>query len=1066
MGFNRWIPAPAAVIAAIAASGAVVQAQQTTGSIGGRVVGTNGEPLEAAQVQIVNTATGITTGTQTRADGRFLVLGLELGNSYRVTVRRIGFAPQTIQPVRVSLGQTTPVNVSLQTQATQLTTVTVQADAATAAALISPTRRGTETTITDTLIRKLPTLNRSFTDLVAITPQVSQSGPGLSGGGVSNRFNNIQIDGATERDLFGLGSTGQPGGQANGKSIGLESVKEYQVLLAPYDVRVGQFAGLSINAVTKSGTNKLTGSAYAYTRNENFQRSQPYLGDFKQTQYGITLGGPILKDRAFFFINPEFQDRAVPASGPALGDANTRVTQGQIDQFGAELAERGITELGSAGRINNKNPLANIFARFDLVLPWNSTLVLRHNYAKAEQQIFSRGSTGTAPEFRLSSNLYEFESVKHAPVAQLRTNFANGAYNEAILGYTRIRDARQTPGRRQPQVTATVPGVVTLVAGTDAPSQANELDQDVYEFTNNFTLPIGTAHRVTLGTQNQFYKVRNLFGNNLAGSWFFGTLDSLAAGNPNRYQVGVPVAGDGAVRFKAGNYSLYAQDDWTFSDRLSFSFGLRADMPVFHDQPPANPAIEREFGLRTDEVPSGNIQFSPRFGFNWNVTGDNKNQLRGGIGMFQGAPAYVWLSNAFQNSGGVSGFASLTCSGAQAPRFTPENVANAPRACANGTTASAGSEANLLDKNMKFPQTLRANLGFDRDIGGGFVVSVEGLYTKAVNALFYSNIALAEPTATDPNGRVLYGLRPFTPTLKTGTSRNAVYAVSNHSKDYSYNLTGKIEKRFTEVFGGSLAYTYTQAYDVQSLTSSTSSSQYRFGRIYSGNQNDLDLAHSAWETPHRFVLSGSYTVPKTRTSISGIYTGESGLRYSFVTSRDINGDNQSLNDPIYVPTGPTDPKGPIFQQFNLTTNGVSAPVTPTQQSDAFYSFIENTECLREAKGQIIGRNACQSPWVNQIDLSIEQAIPTFRGQNFSVRLDAINFANFLNKDWGRQITRSNFNPLTIYTQNAEVNDAGSTTGVDLRNGRPRVQYNPTFEQFNYDNVFSNYTFQLSVRYSF
>jgi outer membrane receptor protein involved in Fe transport len=1067
MGFNRWIPASAAAVAAIAASGTVVQAQQTTGSIGGRVLGTNGEPLEAAQVQIVNTATGITTGTQTRGDGRFLVLGLELGNNYRVTVRRIGYAPQTIQPVRVSLGQTTPVNVNLATQATQLSTVTVEADAATSGALISPTRRGTETTISDTLIRKLPTLNRSFTDFVAITPQVSTNGPGLSAGGVSNRYNNIQIDGATERDLFGLGSTGQPGGQAGGKSIGIESVKEYQVLLAAYDVRLGNFAGASINAVTKSGTNDFTGSLYAYGRTEQLQRSRPYLNDYKQAQYGFTLGGPILKDRVFFFVNPEFQSRSTPAAGPALGDQNTRVTQALLDQFTGALTSRGFSDLGGSGRVNRQNPLKNIFARLDFVLPWNSTLVVRNNYASAEDQVFSRGTAGATPNFGLTSNLYQFQSEKWAPVAQLRTNFANGAYNEAILGYTRIRDARTTPGRLQPQVTTIVSNVASLIAGTDAPSQANQLDQDIFEFTNNFTLPLGTAHRLTLGGQAQTYKVRNLFGNNLAGSWTFGSIDSLVAGNPRQYQVGVPVSGDGAVRFTAGQFALYAQDDWTVSDRLNLSFGVRADVPVFFDKPPANPAVFTEFGRRTEEVPTGNLQFSPRFGFNWDVTGDQRNQVRGGAGMFQGAPAYVWLSNAFQNSGGVSGFATLTCTNAAAPRFTEANAFNPPQACANGTTARAGSEVNLLSKDLNFPQTFKVNIGYDRDLGAGFVGTVEALYSRGINGLFYSNIALAEPAAGNVgvDGRVLYGLQPQQPILRTGTTRNAVYDVRNQSKDYSYNLTGKLEKRFTTNFGGSVAYTWTQSFDVQSLTSSTAGSQFRFGRLYSGNQNEMTLEHSAWETPHRVVATGSYTVPRFGTSLSAIYTGQSGTRFAYTSNNDLNGDNQTANDPVYVPTDANDPRGPVFREYTRTVNGASQTVTVAQQQAAFFGLIESTDCLREAKGSILTRNACTSPWTNQIDISIEQPIKTFRGQNLSLRLDGINFANFLNQNWGRQISTSQFNPVTLYSPNAMVNRQ-TGANANLVTGVPRIEFNPDFQPFNYDNVFSNYTFQLSVRYSF
>jgi hypothetical protein len=1045
------------------------RAQSTTGAISGVVVNEQNQPVEGVQVQVVNTGTSARTGTLTRSDGRYFIQGLEVGDRYSVTARRIGYAPRTINPVRVTLGQATPINFTLSTQVATLEAVTIQAT--TTGALIAPTQKGSSTTITDTLLRKLPTLNRNFTDFVSLTPQVSTSGPGLSAAGANNRYNNIQIDGATEKDLFGLGSTGQPGGQAGGKSISLESVKEYQVLLAPYDVRVGNFAGLSVNAVTKSGTNDFAGSAYVYGRSQNFQRSQPYINQSRQKQYGLSLGGPILRDRAFFFINPEWQDKSVPASGFALGDAGSNVTQAVLDQFTAQLAARGMTDLGAGDRVSNKNPLTNIFARVDFALPYNSTLVLRDNYAHAEQDVFSRGSSGATPNFGLTSNLYHFVSDKQAPVAQLRTNFSSGAFNEFIAGYTRIRDKRATPGALQPQVTTVVTGVASLIAGTEAASQANQLDQDITEITDNFTFPVGSAHRITIGTQNQWYKVRNLFGNNSVGTWTFGSLDSLTNGTPRQYQISVPVTGDGAVRFRAGQFSGYLQDDWTATPNLNFSFGVRFDQPVFFDKPPrndtiaapitANPATSG-FARNTADVPSGNLQISPRFGFNWDVTGDSRNQLRGGLGVFQGSPAYVWLGNSFQNSGGVSGFASLNCNTPQrAPAFTAAAVAKAPTVCRDNTAATAGAEVNLLNADLKFPQTLRGNLAFDHDLGSGYVVGVEGLYTRWLNTLFYYNLALQDaPTGTGVDGRSIYGLQPGAPVLKV-TGRNAVYDVINESKDYSYSLTGSLQKRFTSNFGGSVAYTFTQAYDVQSLTSSTAGSQYRFGRVYAGDQKDLTLAHSSFETPHRIVANGSYRFV-SGTSLSAIYTGQSGLRYAYVTSNDMNGDNQTANDPIYIPTGPTDPKGPVFATAQVFA-GVN--YTAAQQAAAFDRFISSNDCLNSQRGTIMQRNTCTTPWTNQVDVSVEQAFPTLRGQNVSVRLDVINFANLLNRRWGRQITTSNFNPVTIYTASGVVLP-GTTTPGTLANGVPRVTFDPNFNPYNYDNVVSNYTMQLSFRYDF
>ncbi|HEU4631323.1 MAG TPA: carboxypeptidase regulatory-like domain-containing protein, partial [Gemmatimonadaceae bacterium] len=910
---SRLSALAAALLLAVAVRPAA--AQVTTGGIAGRVVSPAGEPIESAQIQVTNTATGRTVGTLTRENGSYSIIGLEAGSAYEVTARRIGFQAVTQRGVRVALGLQTPLDFTLTPAATQLAAVTVEAS--TEPAIIAPDHRGTQTSISDTLIRRLPTLNRNFTDFVALTPQVGNSGPGLSGAGTNNRFNNIQIDGATEADLFGLGSTGQPGGQANGKSIGLEAVKEYQVLLAPYDVRLGNFSGALINAVTKSGRNEFFGSAYAFGRNESFVRSQDYIDEFRQIQYGFSLGGPIVRDKALFFVNAEIQDRQTPAGGPSINNG-TSLTSGQIDAFKAQLAERGMNVAGTGAAVTNENPLQNIFARLDFNLPHSTTLVLRHNFGHAEDDVFSRSRSGSSPSFNLSDAGYLFKSDKNATVAQLRTNLSNGAYNEFIAGYTTIRDRRAPAVEGLPQVDMIISGVATLTAGSERSSQANELDQDIIELTDNFTIPVGESHRVTVGTQNTFYKVRNLFGQNRYGYWVFNSPEDLAAGTAREYRVGVPVTngqigeGDGAVRFSAFNWSLYAEDEWTISPRFNITYGLRVEAPTFSDKPPYNPDVEEIFGRRTDEVPSNNITFSPRFGFNWDPTGDATQQIRGGVGVFTGRPAYVWLSNAFQNSGGFSGYAQLTCRGDDTPAFTAAAVASPPRACSDGTTARAGSEVDLLSEDLKFPQNLRANLAYDRQIFDDYTVTFEALYTRGINNLFYQNIALAGPVGTDPDGRVLYGLQPEEPNL-VDPGRDVVLDVTNQSKDYSYSLTAGIARRFTQNFGGSVYYTYSQAKDVQNLTSSTAFSQYRFGRPLVTRQEDLSLGTSIFSQPHRIVATGTYTFP-TRTTVSAIYVGQSGQAFGYVSSGDLNGDGLTLNDPVYVPTGPDDPRAPVFEQ--------------------------------------------------------------------------------------------------------------------------------------------------------
>lgn len=1054
---GRWSLALAAmvVLGSVRASLAAAQGV-TTGGITGVVTNQSGAGIEAAQVQVLNTATGARVGGSTRANGLFTILGLEVGGPYTVTLRRIGFQPTQRTGVTVPLGQTVRVDFRMEQQTTILSTV--QVTTSVAGAVITPTHTGVSTSISDSSLRRLPSLNRNFADFVALTPQVSTTlgNGGLSGGGVNNRFNQIQIDGTSETDLFGLGSTGQPGGQAGGKSIGIESVKEYQILLSPFDVRQGNFAGLLVNAVTKSGTNDIHGSAYAYGRNQSFTRSQPYINDFSQQQYGFTLGGPIVKDKVLFFINPEFQHQSTPASGLYFGAPGSNLSQATLTSLQSLLSGYGIPA-GGAGQVVNKNPLTNIFGRLDFHLPWNTTLVLRDNYGKATQDNFGRGATGTQPNFPLTSNGYQFRSTKNNVGAQLRTNFASGAFNELLASFTTIRDVR-APNALAPQVTVAAAGEASLIAGGERYSQANQLDQDIAEITDNVTYPVG-SHSITLGATGTFYKVRNLFAQSRFGVWDFQSLDSLKNGLADQYIVGVPQVGDGAVRFKAQTFATYLEDLWTVSDRLTVTYGIRLDVPRFTNHPPTNPDILTNFGRNTADIPSGNIQYSPRIGFNWDVTGDQRNQLRGGLGSFTGHPAYVWLSNAFQNSG-LTGVALLTCNTGDAiPTFNSASIASPPTACGS-KTAAASSEVDLLSPNLRFPQDLRASLGYDRSIGHGLIATFEGLYTHAIYAPFYQNIALAGSQGADRNGRVMYGPVPFRPVLKVA-GRGTVLDVSNQNKDYSYNLTAGLQRQFQDNWSGSLFYTFTQARDVQSLTSSTAFSNYRFGRRWAGDESAQTLGRSDFEQPHRIVAQGTYSFP-TKTDLSVIYIGSSGTPYDYIYSSDLNGDGISLNDPIYIPKSALDPAQIQFR--DITNPDKSVKYSAATQAQAFDDFIKSTSCLQTNRGRIMPRDACRAPWANMMNVSVRQSLSAFRGQHVSVQLDVFNFLNLVNSNWGHQT--STYSDITLLNYAGLANSKGSLISGSANETQPFYQFTPGQQKFNFNNIDSNYQMQLSLRYSF
>ncbi len=1040
----------------------------TTGAISGLVTDDGGKPVDGAQIQVENKSNGFRASTLTRENGRYYVQGLEVGGPYTVQVRRLGFAMVSKDNILVPLGQTVPVDFALKAQAAQLAGVEVTA---TKGSIISPNKTGVGTTISDTLISRLPSINRDFTDFARAAPQVSTTGNGLSGGGVNNRYNLIQIDGANESDLFGLGSNGRPGDQAGAKSISLDAVKEYQVLLSPYDVRQGNFAGLLINAVTKSGTNEIHGSVFGYQRDQDLTRKQPFLGAFSRQQYGGTIGGPILKNKAFFFLSGEWQREELLSTGPFVGSADAPVSQAQIDQVNATLQPYGIAG-GTGERVNRPNPLTNIFARVDLNFLPNTRVVVRHNYAGADNNNFFRDQiTSTLPQFPLTSYGYAFTSAKNATVVQAYTALGNGILNELNIGYTTINDKRD-PYSKTAAISVQVPrstgaGFALFQAGGEASSHGNQLDQKTLEIADNLSFTLGT-HNFTLGTKNIFYESANLFANNLFGTWRFNSLDSLRRGEASSYAVTVPTpAGtDGFIRMKSATYGIYAQDQWNIRPTINLTYGVRADIPTFRNAPVYNLAVDTAYKRNTSELPSGQIQWSPRIGINWDITGDQRNQFRAGVGAFTGNPAGVWLSNVYGNTG-LLGTPGLTCNNATVtnafypPAFNQAALSQPPTRCGgtNATPASAALSAtiNSIDPNLKFPQVYKYSLGFDHDFGNNMVATVEGLYTKSQYALFYSNLALTGPQGVDARGRTMYGTitgSNSSPAVRGG--RNQVYDVSNSNKDYSYNLTASLNKRYSNNWEGNIAYTFSRARDIQSTLNSTANSNFNQGRTVSGDLLDrTTLATAKWDQPHRINAVGTYTFP-WRMDVSMIYSGSSGSAFDHYYSTDENADGSTANDLVYIPKSSTDANEILFTGYNVPASATSVAA----QQTAFDAFINRRACLSEQRGQIQSRMSCRAPWRDLYNVSIRQSLPSIRGQSMSFAVDIFNFANLVNSKWGQQksVVQPGLPGVALLSRTGVATQNGKTVGV--------YTFNTQLADYDVRNVDSNYRIQLSLRYSF
>ena len=986
----------------------------TTASIEGRVTLSDAGSSDGAHVRATNPATGYAFETIIRS-GRFAILGLEVGGPYSVVVQKIGYRAEGRDRIYLSLGQRLDLALVLDRVATTLDTVRI-----TAAERPPIPGTGVGKLISDSTLHRLPTIDRDMYDFVRLIPQIVAGGTrtGLSGGGVSTRFNSFLIDGVSDRALL----TNYAAGAGQGaKTISIEAVKEYQVLLTPYDVRYGDFAGALVNAVTRSGSNELSGSVFAYGRNNDLARQTPFLrgASYQRAQFGFTLGGPIVPGRVRFFIAPEFQRLTSPAAGPYVGQAVSRevpvpASLADIAAFANVLKGYGL-EPGSAMAMNVGTPLRNVFVRIDVGFPERrSRLVIWNNYGLVENIAFSRqGSesffTRGALTFPLSSYRYTTSITKEVAAVQLFTNLRNGGVNEFLLALKLLPSAI-TPDARATLVSVAVPrvdaaGSVFLESGSNENAQGITGTQKSFEIAEDLTLVMGAKHRLELGAGAEAFGIvsRGLAGS--YGSWLFASLDSLRAGRAEKFRLVTEPPGARSA-MPGVQLGLYAGDEWEIHERLSAVAGLRADAVAQNNVAVYNPTVDSLFGRRTSDIRRARIQWSPRIGFDWAATPDQRSHVRGGIGLFVGRPPVRWLNQALANNGDRIG--TLLCGAGgpgPAPAFQPDYL-NQPHSCANGSGLDPGARGpvDLEDNNLRLAETLRASLSYDRLLSQTVLWKIEGLVTRNRADFLFVNLNLAGPVAVDRHGRVLYGVVDpagrATPRLISGKF-SEVIDFRNQSRNRSFQISTELDQHYSDALAVTAFYAYSRVRDVQTplpAPNAGPNDNWQGGRVVSGLHSDLTPSISTLDIPHRFGLTGTYSFGKKHwtTDVSLYYVGESGAPFTYIAAAgpgrgDLNADGTNLNDPIYIPLNASDTAEIAF--------GGSAAEVAAQQS-AMEDLITRSPCLRTQRGRIMARNSCRAPWVNLANMSIRQNLPALGGRGVTLQLDVFNLLNLLNAEWG------------------------------------------------------------------
>jgi hypothetical protein len=1044
----------------------------STAGIRGRV-SADGHGVDA-RVRVSDDATGFAVEVNTR-DDRFLVQGLEPGARYTVTARALGFGPQRAVGLVLTLGELREVDFVLQPLSPRLDTVAVVAHARP-----NDTHRngGTGTTIPDVWLEQLPTLNRDVYDFVRLVPQVSTKislpNPGFSAAGMGFRFNNFLINGVSERTMGG-GSTATGGN----KSLPLDAVQEYQVLLAPYDVRYGNFAGALVNTVTKSGTNTLHGSVFAFGRNDRFARDVADTAPpYERVQYGFSVGGPIRRNRLHFFVAPELQRFTYSATGPYVGQAQNAkrsvpVATRDLERFDAILRSYALTA-GSAGPVENGDPLRNLFMRLDFALPeWGSRVVLWTNYGRGENTAFSRASRDT---FSLSSYQVTSGFAARITALQLHTTLgmAGGGHNEVLL--SRRSDALDGVGAvQQPIVRVSVPsisgGLITLNSGTHESAQNNGLSSRSVAIRDNLTLAFGRRHVATVGAEAERFRVARGGGAGSYGTWNFASLDNLALGIADRYEVRVDFE-NATVPARGGQYAAYAGDQWQATRRFTLTGGVRADLFAIDGHAPLQPVIDSIFGRRTDRMPRRRVEISPRVGFTWDLSGSGRQQLRGGVGIFATRYPVSWVYSALTSYGvgGVLRCNSLGPATRYPPPFVPDYRA-APSACSGGATITPSfpGDVDLVDRDLRMVRVGRGSIAHDWHLPWGLDLTNEVLVTRALSDVVFLNLNLPAPTATDPYGRSMYGSigAGGAAVLQPRSPFSEVIDVRSVGGNHSYELSAGLQTRRSARASGSITYTYSRVRDVQTPTrvNNRGTVTWASARVTGGRHDDLTTSTSSNDVPHRVIAAGHFIAPWTRarSELSFYYVGESGRPFTYIAygtagRGDLNADGSSGNDPIYVPRNALDANETRFSGFSDSAGADNSPAAQAARErverSAFESFIERSSCLRHQRGRIMERNSCREPWSNTTIASVRQAIP-MGPRSVDIQLDIFNMLNLLNGSWGR---RQEAAPALL--------EHVGQTAAPVESARPIFRFDATTPRLTTVTTESAFQLQLALRYRF
>jgi outer membrane receptor for ferrienterochelin and colicin len=1003
-----------AVLLGWAASSVLAQGVTTSG-VGGTVTDEQGRALSGVSVTITHVPSGTRVHTTTHADGQYSAAGLRVGGPYTITAAPQGQAGTSQENIYLELGQTSEVNVQLKSEIVTLDKYDVTASRDTT---FGSGKMGTVSSFDESSISNTATVRNSVQDVARLDTRMYlgslDQGGQLSAQGQNFRFNTFLVDGVAAGDPFGLNSNGFSSLRS---PVPLEALSTISVQLEPYDVRYAGFTGAVINAIVKSGTNEFHGSAYYQFTNEDMRAKNPVSGvkePFDEKQYGLTVAGPIIKDRLFFsFTYDMFKRDAVAPQPNFVPDA---AGQAQVNAVIARAKALGYDAGTLSGPGSNSAQQETYIGKIDWNISDQHRLSVTYRRNHGFDTSFAKYTDNTATS--LSNYWFDQPRNTDSYTAQLNSQWTPDFRTEALVSYTEYDGTPTNRGKSFPQVevrgisgkrmdTGATITSGSVYLGTESSRQLNLITTKETQGKLSAEYVLGD-HTITFGAEEISTKYNNAYVQYTYGSYSFVNPDAWAAGSPvNGYTLQRPYAGhtldEAVARWKYDAYALFIQDTWRINSKLNLLGGLRYDYPYIGERPPYMAAFgaagfTAEDGrpvVRNNTTNSGNATLAPRVGFTYDFGTKRKTQLRGGVGLFQGKNPAVWISNAYSNAGAVY---TYTPSGANlaATVFNPDPNTQAPVGSSNPAPS-----INITDPNFKQPSLWKTNLALDHELPfGGLTVSAEYYYqfVEEGMAVQFLNYAVAtDGPATTPDGRTRFGpanaivagssALSGTPGRRRVSNFADVYYLTNTNKGTSDGITLSVRRPMKNNWSWSASWTRGHATEVSPVTSSVAGSNYQYRAVFNPNEDIASRSNTDIKDNIVVQIARKFNlIPHAPTTVSVVYQGRSGHPYSWTFYGDANGDGFTFNDLVYVPTGPSDPK---------------VTWASTTERDAFFDLVEKTS-LKKYKGTHPGRNSETSPWLNTIDLHVTQEIPIFKRVKAEVYASVLNIANWFDDSWGIQ----------------------------------------------------------------